>query len=75
MKHFVVVPYIGTWIETNIEHQDIQYAKVVPYIGTWIETWSSLLNCFIVDVVPYIGTWIETRYVNHLGRTLSSYLI
>ena len=22
-----VVPYIGTWIETNIEHQDIQYAK------------------------------------------------
>ena len=33
-----VVSYRGTWIETNIEHQDIQYAKVVSYRGTWIET-------------------------------------
>ena len=33
-----VVPYIGTWIET----QDLLKVRfltlVVPYIGTWIET-------------------------------------
>ena len=35
----LVVPYIGTWIETNHPHK-IPFAPyaVVPYIGTWIET-------------------------------------
>ena len=57
---FGVVPYIGTWIETNgiITLQD--NPEVVPYIGTWIETafvWHQLNR---LKVVPYIGTWIET---------------
>ena len=35
----MVVPYIGTWIETAIENQNWQLQEqVVPYIGTWIET-------------------------------------
>ena len=34
----IVVPYIGTWIETN-GGTVLQTANiVVPYIGTWIET-------------------------------------
>ena len=35
---YLVVPYIGTWIET---HATMAYDlgwTVVPYIGTWIET-------------------------------------
>ena len=33
-----VVPYIGTWIETDRD-KSMQLAElVVPYIGTWIET-------------------------------------
>ena len=33
-----VVPYIGTWIETNLTIDLKQLTYVVPYIGTWIET-------------------------------------
>ena len=33
-----VVPYIGTWIETNCLFFDYTTKIVVPYIGTWIET-------------------------------------
>ena len=34
----VVVPYIGTWIETSVNHAHYLSYLVVPYIGTWIET-------------------------------------
>ena len=34
----VVVPYIGTWVETHAEGYGPQGECVVPYIGTWIET-------------------------------------
>ena len=34
----IVVPYIGTWIETNIDTNWQAMDVVVPYIGTWIET-------------------------------------
>ena len=37
-----VVPYIGTWIETQLAQKAISLALVVPYIGTWIETRISL---------------------------------
>ena len=34
----MVVPYIGTWIETRSKRLLLSIAVVVPYIGTWIET-------------------------------------
>ena len=34
----IVVPYIGTWIETEERKKAQQQLDVVPYIGTWIET-------------------------------------
>ena len=34
----LVVPYIGTWIETIGAGRRQKRAIVVPYIGTWIET-------------------------------------
>ncbi len=33
-----VVPYIGTWIETEQRELPYMTEGVVPYIGTWIET-------------------------------------
>ena len=33
-----VVPYIGTWIETENIALSVERNRVVPYIGTWIET-------------------------------------
>ena len=38
MKIRCVVPYIGTWIETDKILGQIHFDCVVPYIGTWIET-------------------------------------
>ena len=35
----MVVPYIGTWIETINDFRNVNAYQVVPYIGTWIETW------------------------------------
>ena len=42
----LVVPYIGTWIETEINDINEHVNLVVPYIGTWIETetWSRTAN-------------------------------
>ena len=37
-KTTIVVPYIGTWIETGMDTSDRLKVIVVPYIGTWIET-------------------------------------
>ena len=55
-----VVPYIGTWIETQcFASQRSSKLIVVPYIGTWIET-QYHLDADRASVVPYIGTWIET---------------
>ena len=34
----MVVPYIGTWIETIAVGVAMIGLAVVPYIGTWIET-------------------------------------
>ena len=34
----MVVPYIGTWIETVFYLPTEHLFEVVPYIGTWIET-------------------------------------
>ena len=34
----LVVPYIGTWIETPQQGVAPLVGLVVPYIGTWIET-------------------------------------
>ena len=34
----LVVPYIGTWIETYFRRREQYLKTVVPYIGTWIET-------------------------------------
>ena len=34
----MVVPYIGTWIETDRKAAIGTDLQVVPYIGTWIET-------------------------------------
>ena len=34
----MVVPYIGTWIETVVMSRLRDAGLVVPYIGTWIET-------------------------------------
>ena len=60
----VVVPYIGTWIETPQQGIAPLVGLVVPYIGTWIETFNPEFDHIGYQVVPYIGTWIETISIN-----------
>ena len=47
-----VVPYIGTWIETNLDIIWGTYDKVVPYIGTWIET--NLAHTLELEMKSYL---------------------
>ncbi len=61
-RQALVVPYIGTWIETIYKCNTLMLHTVVPYIGTWIETYPLMKSRKGCRVVPYIGTWIETHY-------------
>ena len=75
----LVVPYIGTWIETYCICSKAKSRRVVPYIGTWIETAASGMASYGQAVVPYIGTWIETvrtweRRMKNESRTLYRYV-
>ena len=71
----IVVPYIGTWIETAEYIEGFCGRKVVPYIGTWIETTTCDAVWVEVEVVPYIGTWIETADNRAPELDPKSYLI
>ena len=72
----LVVPYIGTWIETPNLYLRSRMDIVVPYIGTWIETADNTEEYQPPFVVPYIGTWIETRCcLCENARGNKSYLI
>ena len=71
----LVVPYIGTWIETRITCRLLWLLGVVPYIGTWIETRPAIRQSCSYSVVPYIGTWIETINPEARKKALESYLI
>ena len=62
----LVVPYIGTWIETGWVARPSHVRTVVPYIGTWIETPDFIYLKFEFWVVPYIGTWIETLLIKSM---------
>ena len=78
-QYQLVVPYIGTWIETSIFTAGKEESHVVPYIGTWIETIRPSVKRYEQEVVPYIGTWIETVWKNiywmqHNSRTLYRYV-
>ena len=33
-----VTPYVGVWIETQINDEPLDVQKVTPYVGVWIET-------------------------------------
>ena len=75
MPPVIVVPYIGTWIETDAFKTAAQMVNVVPYIGTWIETEINDINEHVNLVVPYIGTWIETGDSAQSFNPMASYLI
>ena len=38
LKHFLVAPYVGAWIETYLYLYHHQRDFVAPYVGAWIET-------------------------------------
>ena len=56
----VVVPLVGTWIETNFGVSPTLLHLVVPLVGTWIETTAIGISNDEARVVPLVGTWIET---------------
>ena len=37
-SEIIVAPYVGAWIETNLDDRDYCEMSVAPYVGAWIET-------------------------------------
>ena len=35
---YIVAPYVGVWIETDVPQVGYAACKVAPYVGVWIET-------------------------------------
>ena len=67
----VVVPLVGTWIETDRLAHFNPYTSVVPLVGTWIETGEDCRQgSDPARVVPLVGTWIETL-LRHSKGTLA----
>ena len=58
LRLVLVVPYIGTWIETEGGYEGEVLLTVVPYIGTWIET------IIILLIVVWIMCRTLYRYVD-----------
>ena len=38
-----VAPYVGAWIETNLDRSISRKIFVAPYVGAWIETHDNVL--------------------------------
>ena len=70
-----VVPYIGTWIETDT-YKEIALLLPSRTLYRYVD-WNNLEGETPeeTDVVPYIGTWIETSGRRHKQQHQTSYLI
>ena len=70
----IVVPYVGTWIEIDLNVLQSYGCPVVPYVGTWIEIDDMVLINGTNEVVPYVGTWIEmTLFWKRLRKNTGSF--
>ncbi len=38
VRHPIVAPYVGAWIETDETSRQPRQRTVAPYVGAWIET-------------------------------------
>ncbi len=55
-----VTPYVGVWIEIELEHSKKEGGfNVTPYVGVWIEIALACCAIFFASVTPYVGVWIE----------------
>ena len=34
----IVAPYVGAWVETDVQRQQEENLIVAPYVGAWVET-------------------------------------
>ena len=63
VKILNVAPYVGAWIETDINSHFVGGQPVAPYVGAWIETEKEPLSCYTVESHPM---WVR-------GLKLKSY--
>ena len=76
----IVVPYIGTWIETLLSLVIGVSSLVVPYIGTWIETIDDTDIAYKITFCRTLYRYVDWNYCKHslnpliAGRTLYRYV-
>ena len=60
IKHGMVAPHAGAWIETRYVPPSATALIVAPHAGAWIETYNIIYENSNIKVAPHAGAWIET---------------
>ena len=59
-RQYSVALYMGAWIETESQINELVDKVVALYMGAWIETLIALQTLQRLQVALYMGAWIET---------------
>ena len=59
LVNIAVAPFVGVWIEINIDVENDTYLIVAPFVGVWIEIRKALSKLQEKMVAPFVGVWIE----------------
>ena len=70
-----VAPFVGAWIEIEVEKKAIEFCLVAPFVGAWIEILCQVFNTCHRKVAPFVGAWIEMEMpspISHIRMSLRS---
>ena len=56
-----VTPFMGVWIEIQLNCDFSATAIVTPFMGVWIEIIFGSLAQLVRAVTPFMGVWIEIK--------------
>ena len=72
MRHFLVAPLVGAWIEIFQLDMDSSNKTVAPLVGAWIEILAEHEGNTDISVAPLVGAWIEICRNEHSTRQKES---
>ena len=70
---YAVTPFVGVWIDTQMQQSNLVRSQVTPFVGVWIETEQKLEHRQWRLVTPFVGVWIETQETQETQETEESH--
>ncbi len=67
-----VTPFMGVWIEIDVNGIKINIISVTPFMGVWIEITTFSATEVADAVTPFMGVWIEITKITNGSRNLWS---